>query len=342
MYSFQNDYNVGAHPKVMEALLQTNLEQTSGYGKDHFTTLARHRIKDALNVTYAADVHLVTGGTQANALVIAAALRPFEAVISADTGHINVHETGAIEATGHKVIAVPGENGKLTVPAIASVVDSHPDEHMVKPRMVYISQATEVGTLYTYAELSAISAYCRQKGLYLYIDGARLASALTAQGNDVTLPDLVSFADAFTIGGTKCGAMFGEAVILVNDALKPDFRYMIKRQGAMFAKGRLLGVQFAALFENGLYEEIGRHENACAMLLKKAFAACGVKTYTDSVTNQQFAILSRDAIQRLSRHYRFEETLRLDQNTAVVRFVTSFATELSQAERFESVLRQCL
>lgn len=342
MYSFLNDYSEGAHPKVLEALVQTNLEQTSGYGKDHYTTLARHRIKDALGVTYEADVHIAVGGTQANALVISAALRPYEAVIAADTYHINVHETGAIEATGHKIIAMPGENGKLTPALVRQAVANHPDEHTVKPKMVYISQTTEIGTLYSKAELSALSKTCRELGLFLYVDGARLASALTAPGADVTLPDLVKLADAFTIGGTKCGAMMGEAIVLVNDAVKPDFRYMIKRQGAMFAKGRLLGIQFAALFENDLYWEIYRHENACALLLKQAFEKQHVPMYSDSVTNQQFAVVSPALKSELSKHYRFEQTLALDETHLVVRFVTSFATDMQEAENFEKTLAACL
>lgn len=342
MYSFLNDYSEGAHPKVLAALVETNLDQTSGYGKDHFTTLARHRIKDALGVTYEADVHMAVGGTQANALVISAALRPFEAVIAADTGHINVHETGAIESTGHKVIAMPNVNGKLTPAMIQRAVDIHTDEHMVKPRLVYISQTTEVGTLYSLAELTAISEVCRQCGLYLYVDGARMASALTAEGADVTLPDLVKLADAFTIGGTKCGAMMGEAIVLVNDALKPDFRYMIKRQGAMFAKGRLIGIQFAKLFEDGLYEEIGRHENACAMQLKAAFMNQGVPMYTDSPTNQQFPIVSPALKKELAKYYRFEQIEVLDQNRIVIRFVTSFATSRKETSDFERVLAKCI
>lgn len=340
MYSFQNDYSEGAHPKVLEALVKSNLEQTSGYGTDHYTTLARHRIKDALGVTYEVDVHMAVGGTQANTLVISTALRPYQAVIAADTGHINVHETGAIEATGHKVVAMPNVNGKLTPEAIEKAVELHLDEHMVQPKMVYISQTTEVGTIYSKAELIAISKVCKEHGLYLYVDGARMASALTAQGADVTLPDLVKYTDAFTIGGTKCGAMMGEAIVLVNDAIKPDFRYMIKRQGALFAKGRLIGIQFAELFNNELYWEIGRHENECAMMLKKAFANCGVEMYTDSCSNQQFPILSRAWIEELAECYRFEEIEDLGNDRIVVRFVTSFATSKAECEKFESALRE--
>ncbi len=342
MYSFQNDYSEGAHPKILKALVETNLEQTSGYGTDHFTTLARHRIKDALGVTYECDIHFAVGGTQANALVISAALRPYQCVIAADTGHINVHETGAIEATGHKVFTMPNVDGKLTSALIRKAVAIHTDEHMVQPKMVYISQTTEVGTLYSKAELTAISETCKELGLYLYVDGARMASALTAQGADVTLKDLVNLTDAFTIGGTKCGAMLGEAIVLVNDALKPDFRYMIKRQGAMYAKGRLIGIQFAALFEDDLYCEIGRHENACAMRLKEAFLRQGVKMHSDSVTNQQFPIVSPALKAELAKHYRFEQIEALDENNIVIRFVTSFATAEREVERFESVLASCI
>ncbi len=342
MYSFLNDYSEGAHPKVLAALVSSNLEQTSGYGMDHYTTLARHRIKDELGVTYECDVHFAVGGTQANALVISAALRPYEAVIAADTGHINVHETGAIEATGHKVVAMPNENGKLTPQNIRKAVATHTDEHMVKPKMVYISQTTEIGTLYQKAELQAISATCKELGLYLYVDGARMASALTAEGADITLRDLVAYSDAFTIGGTKCGAMMGEAIVLINDDLKPNFRYMIKRQGAMLAKGRLMGIQFATLFEDGLYYEVGRHENACAMILKKAFLENGVKMHSDSVTNQQFPIVSPALKAELAKNYRFELIQPLENGDSVIRFVTSFATDLAEVEKFSATLKACM
>ncbi len=342
MYSFQNDYSEGAHPKLLKALVESNLEQTTGYGMDHFTTLARHRIKDALGVTYECDIHMAVGGTQANALVISAALRPYEAVIAADTGHINVHETGAIEATGHKVLTVPHIDGKLTPAGIRQIVAAHPDEHMVKPKMVYISQTTEIGTLYHKDELAAISATCKELGLYLYVDGARMASALTAEGADVSLPDLVTLCDAFTIGGTKCGAMMGEAIVLVHDDLKPNFRYMIKRQGAMFAKGRLIGIQFATLFDQDLYFEIGRHENECAMGLKQAFINCKVPLYADSVTNQQFVIVTPALKAELAKHYRFEQNEVLPDGRVVLRFVTSFATDKKQIEAFEPTLRACM
>lgn len=257
MLRFQNDYSEGAHPNVLRALCDTNLSATPGYGLDNDC----RRAADAIRARFAcpdADVHFLVGGTQTNLLAAAAFLRPWEAMVAADTGHVNVHETGAIEATGHKVIAVPGADGKLTPAAIADAAAQHCaepgiyDEHMVLPRMAYISDATELGTVYTKAELTALRAACDAHGLYLYLDGARLAQALTAAGNDLRPEDLPQLCDAFYIGGTKNGLLFGEAMVIVNDALKPGFRRAMKRSGAMLAKGRLLGVQFAAALEQDL------------------------------------------------------------------------------------------
>lgn len=254
MLRFQNDYSEGAHPNVLRALCDTNLSATPGYGLDDDC----RRAADAIRARFAcpdADVHFLVGGTQTNLLAATAFLRPWEAMVAADTGHVNVHETGAIEATGHKVIAVPGADGKLTPAAIAAAAAQHCaqpgiyDEHMVLPRMAYISDTTELGTVYTKAELTALRAACDAHGLYLYLDGARLAQALTAAGNDLRPEDLPQLCDAFYIGGTKNGLLFGEAMVIVNDALKPGFRRAMKRSGAMLAKGRLLGVQFAAALE---------------------------------------------------------------------------------------------
>ena len=282
MLRFQNDYSEGAHPNVLRALCDTNLCSTPGYGLDDDC----RRAADAIRARFAcpdADVHFLVGGTQTNQLAAAAFLRPWEAMVAADTGHINVHETGAIEATGHKVIAVPGADGKLTPAAIADAAAQHCaapgvyDEHMVLPRMVYVSDATELGTVYTRAELTALRAACDAHGMYLYLDGARLAQALTAAGSDLQPEDLPRLCDAFYIGGTKNGLLFGEAMVIVNDALKPGFRRAMKRNGAMLAKGRLLGVQFAAAMAHDLWLDMGRHADAQAQRIAAALSDRGMR-----------------------------------------------------------------
>ena len=280
MLRFQNDYSEGAHPNVLRALCDTNLCSTPGYGLDDDC----RRAADAIRARFAcpdADVHFLVGGTQTNQLAAAAFLRPWEAMVAADTGHINVHETGAIEATGHKVIAVPGADGKLTPAAIADAAAQHCaapgvyDEHMVLPRMVYVSDATELGTVYTRAELTALRAACDAHGMYLYLDGARLAQALTAAGSDLQPEDLPRLCDAFYIGGTKNGLLFGECLVITNPALMPTFRFALKQGGGMLAKGRLLGVQFGALLEDDLWLALGRRENQLAARLTQGLQAKG-------------------------------------------------------------------
>lgn len=278
------------------------------------------------------------GGTQTNLTMIASALRPYEAVICADTGHINVHETGAIESTGHKVLTVPKEDGKLTPADVLSVVRSHPDEHMVKPRMVYISQSTEVGTVYTRHELEALRAVCDRQNLLLYLDGARLASGMTAEDCDLIPADLHRLCDAFYIGGTKNGALFGEALVLVNDALKPDFRYMIKNRGAMLAKGWLLGMQFEGLFTGDLYFTLGRHANAMAARLRDGLIEKGYELAYPSTTNQVFAVLDKDQIFELTTEAAFEFTKNWDATHDVVRFVTSWATKAEDVDAMLALL----
>lgn len=338
MYSFKNDYSEGAHPRIIEALVKTNLEQTDGYSTDPHCERAYRLIKQKLQ-REDVQIHLLVGGTQTNLTVISAALRPHQAVISVDTGHVCVHETGAIEATGHKVIAMPASDGKLTPALIAQAFDAHTDEHMVQPKLVYISQSSEIGTLYSKSELEAIHALCRAKGLYLFVDGARLASALMAQDADVTLPDLARLADVFYIGGTKCGAMFGEAVVITNDALKEDFRFLIKQKGGMFAKGRLLGIQFESLFEDDLYFELGAHANRMAYMLRDAFLDAGFTMMSDSYTNQQFPILPDSIVRQLEKDYKFELQRKMDGEHTAVRFVTSWATREEEVVKFISALQ---
>ncbi len=331
MISFKNDYSEGALPEIMQVMLETNREQTVGYGTDEYCESAKELIKKRI-ARPDADVHFLVGGTQANQTCISAFLRPHEAVIGVETAHINVHETGAIEATGHKVLAMKGKDGKVTVDGILAILEQHEDEHMVKPRMVYVSDSTEIGTIYTKEELVRISDCCKKHNLYLYLDGARLGSALTAEGADLTLETIAELTDAFYIGGTKNGALFGEAVVILNPALKEDFRYAIKQHGGMLAKGRLLGIQFSTLFAADLYFKAAKHANTMAMEVKKAFAHQGVGFLTESVTNQQFPILTEEEISALSGKFLFERNARVDETYCAVRFCTSWATKPEDVE----------
>lgn len=341
MYSFRNDYSEGAHPRVLQALTDTNFEQTRGYGLDPRCAAAAEVIR-AQCAAPSADVHFLVGGTQANLVVIDAFLRPYEAVIAADTGHVNVHETGAIEATGHKVCVASSPDGKLTPALVESVLDAHSTEHMVLPRMVYVSDTTEIGTIYTKGELSALRRCCDAHGLYLFLDGARLASALTAPGNDLTLPDLASLTDVFYIGGTKNGALFGEAVVLTNDAVKEHFRWHMKQRGGMLAKGRLLGIQFHALLEGGLYLEIGNHANAMAARLHAGVSALGYAFPVESPSNQQFPVLPNSVVEQLQAlGYEFEIDHPVDASYTCIRLVTSWATPETAVEQFLKDLSAC-
>ncbi len=330
MIRFECDYGEGAIPAILQRLSETNFEQTIGYGEDAHCDQARRYIL-ALCENDQAQVHFLVGGTQTNMTLIAAALRPHQGAVAAVTGHINVHETGAIEATGHKVLPLPSEDGKISASQIRALYDAHysdsSHEHMVQPGMVYLSQPTENGTLYTKKELTAISRLCRKTGLYLYVDGARLGYGLAAEKNDVTIADLARLSDAFYIGGTKVGALFGEALVITHPALKKDFRYIIKQRGGMLAKGRLLGIQFECLFENGAYSEISRHAVALAMRLRRAFEEKGWKLLYDSQTNQQFPIVPNDALQSLRQKYTFSHWQDIDETHTAVRFCTSWATK---------------
>lgn len=339
MYSFRNDYSEGAHPKILQALADTNLEQTVGYGMDPRCQAAADLIRRLCAAPDAA-IHFTVGGTQTNLLVIAALLRPYEAVVAAHTGHVNVHETGAIEATGHKVCTVFSPDGKLTPELVESVVRGHSTEHMVLPRLVYISDTTEVGTVYTRAELAALRACCDAHGLFLYLDGARLGAALTAEGNDLTLPDLAALTDAFYIGGTKNGALFGEALVM--NAPNEHFRWHMKQRGAVLAKGRLLGVQFQALLEDGLYFELARHANGMAYRLRDGVAALGYPFPVASPSNQQFPVLPNSVAEGLrAKGYEFETDHAADAEHTCVRFVTSWATPASAVDTFLRDLAEC-
>lgn len=339
IYSFNNDYSEGAHPQILKAMMNTNLQQNDGYSLDVHTAHAKELIRLEIK-RQDADIHILVGGTQTNLLGISCALRPHQAVICAETGHINVHETGAIEATGHKVLGQKTEDGKLTPAHIQNALDFHTDEHMVQPKMVYISNSTEVGTQYSLQELEDISRFCRQHGLYLFLDGARLGSALTSADNDLTLADIARLTDLFYIGGTKNGALFGEALIISHPDLKPDFRYLIKQRGAMLAKGWLLGVQFEELFQNHLFYDMASHANEMADKLRKGIAACGYSFHWNSRTNQLFPILPNTVMEALKKDFLFSTQLVIDEGHTCIRLVTSWATQPEAVTAFLNALEK--
>lgn len=340
---FYSDYLEGAHPRILDALQSTNMLQTPGYGEDEICSEAREILKVACGAPYA-DIHFLVGGTQTNITVISAALKPWQGVICATGGHINVHETGALEHSGHKALALPATDGKITAQQIADAIDGHyadPSfEHTVQPGMVYISFPTELGTLYTRRELSEISSACRERGVPLFIDGARLGYGLTCDACDVTLQDIAKFADVFYIGGTKQGALFGEAVVICKDELKPDFRYCIKMNGGMLAKGRLLGLQFRELFRDGLYFEIARNANVQAAKIRRALVEGGVELFGGSPTNQVFAVVDEQQMKAFDEHFGFEFWEKAPDGRSVIRICTSWATTDEQVEIISSCIRK--
>lgn len=330
MIYFNCDYTEGAHPSILERLAETNMEQTIGYGMDEHCKHAAELIKTACKAEDA-EVHFLVGGTQTNVTVIDAALKPYQGVICASSGHINVHETGAVEACGHKCITIPSEDGKIYVPEIRTLLEDHyangGDEHMVQPKMVYISNPTEWGTIYSKEELKNIYTLCKEFGVYLFLDGARLGYGLMCKENDLSLEDIAAYTDVFYIGGTKVGALFGEAVVITNDTLKPDFRYNIKQHGGMLAKGRLLGIQFEALFENNLYFDIAKHAMNMAEKIQNKLSELGAEFTVASPTNQLFVALPTETVKKLSEKYVFESMGRKDEAHSVIRICTSWATK---------------
>ena len=330
MIYFNNDYSEGCHEAVLEKLTQTNMEQSFGYGEDEYCLEAARKIRKLCGREDVA-VHFLVGGTQTNLTVIAAGLRPHQGVLAADSGHISTHETGAIEATGHKVLVLPSIDGKITAAQIEKAVLDHRNdsafEHIPQPKMVYISNPTEWGTLYSLAELEDISAVCRRLGLYLFLDGARLGYGLTARENDLSMADLARLCDVFYIGGTKCGALFGEAVVITNPALGEDFRFLMKQRGGLLAKGRLLGVQFSALFTDDLYFAICARANRLADQLRDTLVALGYPMYIPGCTNQVFPVLPDALLERIGETYTYSEMLRVDDGHRAVRFCTSWATK---------------
>ena len=342
MIRFNSDYTEGCHPAILERLAATNMEQTPGYGEDAYCAAAAEKIKEACAAPEAA-VHFLVGGTQTNVTVISAALRHYQGVITAVTGHINVHETGALESCGHKCLTIETADGKLTAEQIAAYTDAHyadaSFEHTVQPKMVYISNPTEIGTIYKKAELEAIYDVCKERGLYLFLDGARLGYGLTCRENDLTMADIAANTDVFYIGGTKVGALFGEAVVITNPELKKDFRYSIKQRGGMLAKGRLLGIQFLTLFEENRYFEISAHAARLAEKLKDELTKMNISFYINSPTNQQFPILPDDVLDKLREKYSFAYQARVDETHSAVRFCTCRATKEENVEALLADIR---
>ena len=337
MIYFTSDYTEGCHERILERLTQTNFEQTPGYGTDHHCRNAARYILKACG-REDAWVHFLVGGTQTNMTLIAAALRPHQGAVCAESGHIHVHETGAVEATGHKCLTLPSPDGKITARQVENLVRLHREdesmEHTVQPKLVYISNPTEYGTIYSLAELEALSAVCKGNGLYLFLDGARLGYGLRCPQNDVTMQDLARLCDAFYIGGTKVGALFGEALVLTHPALNEDFRYLIKQRGGMLAKGRLLGIQFETLFEDGLYWEISDHALKMADLLRTALSRAGLPMQVDSPTNQLFPIVPDTLLEKLREKYAVTYMNRVDESRSCIRLCTSWATREEDGRAF--------
>ena len=332
-YSFFDDYSEGAHPRIFDVLGDTNLAQESGYGDDRLSNEAVRLIRDKLEAQHV-DIHLVSGGTQANLIALAAMLKPYESVIAAASAHINIHEAGAVEATGHKINAVEGRDGKLTPASIRRTVAQHTDEHMVKPRAVFVSQATELGTVYSKAELEQIFRTCEEAGLYLYLDGARLGAAIASRASAPTFPELPLLTDMFYIGGTKNGALLGEALVIVNPALKQGFRFYLKQHGALLAKGRVLGAQFVALFKDDHYLDLARHANRLAAKLSGGIKTSGYGFLSPPTTNQIFPILPNAVVDRLREKYGFHVWAPADDGHSVIRLVTSWATKEDAVDEF--------
>ena len=345
MIRFECDYGEGAAQPVLDLLQKTNLEQTPGYGMDDYCDQARGLIRKLCDAPDAG-VHFFVGATQANFTVVDALLKPWQGVLCADSGHINVHETGAVEATGHKCLALPSVQGKITAQQVRDAYDAHwadaSHEHLAQPGMVYISNPTEDGTLYTKEELTDLSATCYDCGLCLFVDGARMAYGLASEANDLNLQDYANLCDVFYLGGTKCGALFGEAVIINNPDLDQDFRYAIKQHGAMLAKGRLLGVQFKALLTDNLYFDIARHANEMALRLRDGFLAQGYEFPVPSPSNQQFPVMTIKAAEKLAAMgFEFQMDHPLDGERCVYRFVTSWATPEHAVDELLAALAQC-
>lgn len=338
-YSFKNDYSEGCHPRILEALVKNNFLQQSGYGLDEFSLEAEKLILQKMNVQNS-KIFFVSGGTQANLIVISAFLRPHESVISAETGHIFTNESYAIEATGHKICSVMTETGKLTPKHVESVLQKHLNvPHQGKPKMVYISNSTEAGTIYSKNELDALHLFCKKNELYLFMDGARLGHALTAETNDLSLEDIAKFTDVFYLGGTKNGALMGEAIVINNQYFQEDFEFHIKQRGAMLAKGRVLGIQFLELLKDDLYFDLAKHANHQAMKIKKAFIVKGISFLYETFSNQLFPILELSEIENLAKYFDFYIWKKLDNHKAAIRIITSWSTSDEMVEQFIGLIK---
>ena len=338
MINLLNDYNKIAHKNILDALIKYQDQPFVGYGKDDISANAVKLIKKELN-NDSVDIHFIVGGTLTNKVALSSMLKNYEAVICCDSAHINVHETGAIEETGHKLLVTPNKNGKVDPIEVKKIYLKHVDEHMVKPRVVYISNSTEFGTIYNKEELIALSNVCKELGLYLYLDGARLSTALTSKYNDLTMEDICKYTDMFYIGGAKIGLMFGEALVVVNDSLKQDFRYLIKNQGAMLSKGFLCGIQFETLFTNNLFYEIGKKENELAYILTNELTKLGIKLYCETETNQIFPLISKQLYEYIKTKILFEVWEDL-VDEIVIRFVTGFDTTMEDINKALLVIKE--
>jgi threonine aldolase len=336
---FFDDYSEGAHPRILEALQRTNLQQESGYVMDSFAVQATKFIQEKFG-SPEADVHFVASGTQANLCVLSAILKPWESVIAADSGHINTHEAGAIEAAGHKINAVKGSDGKVTPHEIHEVVEMHNFDQMVVPKAVYISQSTELGTVYTKAELTALSEKCKEHSLHLYVDGARLGAGLTAHDGDLDPATFARLVDIFYIGGTKNGALIGEAIVIVNPQLKDHFRFNLRQRGGLLAKGRAVSLQFQELFRDNLYFDIAQQANTLAGQLAAGIKSCGYRLLVDASTNQVFPIFPNTIVERLQENYGFHFWEKFDEERSVVRLVTSWATAEADVSDFLNALQR--
>lgn len=341
-FSFKNDYSEGCHPNILEALLHSNNNQQAGYGEDEYSLKAKDLIKEKIN-NHNADVYFVSGGTQANLIVISSILRPYQCAVSASTGHILNNETGAIEATGHKILSIETEDGKLKPTDIQTVLNSHRNiPHQVMPKLVYISNSTELGTIYQKQELEELSDFCRKNNLYLFMDGARLGHAITSEISDLSLEDIAKLTDVFYLGGTKNGALIGEAIIINNTSLQEDFAFNIKQKGALLAKGRLLGVQFLELMKNDLYFDLAKHANQQAMKIKNTLLEKGTVFLSDTYTNQIFPVLSHDIIEILSEKFEFYVWKNIDEKSSAIRLITSWNTDDEAIQDFIRIIDENL
>lgn len=335
---FFDDYSEGAHPRILEAFSRTNLQPERGYGIDSFALEAEYLIKEKIRKPDA-KVYFVSSGTHANLICVSSLLKPYESVIAPDNGHANVHEAGAIEATGHKINVVPGVAGKLTLEAIREVVATHTDEHTVKPRVVYISQTTELGTVYSKKELQGLHDVCKENGLYLYIDGARIGNAVMAKNADLDLSDIANLCDIFYIGGTKNGALLGEAIVIVNQNLQENFRHHLRQRGGLLAKARAVTVQFVELFKDNLYLENAKHANDMAQKLAAGIKECEYRFLNEPVANQIFPIFSNSVIEKLEKKFGFYVWSKVDEKNSTIRLVTSWATKESAVDEFLAELK---